>query len=332
MLHFQWPWLVVLLPLPYVIYRYSRPAEANMQAALHVPFFDDFTRPAAGTGKRMTPHNALWPGLVIWLLLLLAAMRPQWLGDVIEIPVSGRELMLAVDLSASMGEEDFVLSGVRVSRLEAVKFVAGRFIGRRLGDQLGLILYGDQAYLQAPLTFDRETIHTLLDESEIGLAGRRTAIGDAIGLAVKRLRERDEKNRVLILLTDGANTAGVVDPLEAAELAARYGLKIYTIGVGADRLDVKGLFGLRRINPSADLDEQALQEIARLTDGRYFRARDLDELEEIYALLDALEPVEQDVKKFRPRSALYYWPLSLAFILAGIISMYKFRPDRMSIQ
>ena len=159
-----------------------------------------------------------------------------------------------------------------------------------------------------------KTVRTLLSEAVIGLAGKATAIGDAIGLGVKRLRERDESQRVLILLTDGANTAGVVDPLSAAELASREGLKIYAIGIGATELVERSLFGTRKINPSADLDETVLKEIASLTGGAYFRARDLDELERIYALIDELEPVEQDPKKFRPKKSLYYWPLAAALV------------------
>ena len=320
MIHFHWPWALLLLPLPYLVYRFAWPAEAGREAALRVPFLQDFARAAAASQLRSFQRSGLWLPVAIWLLLLLAAMRPQWLGDLVEIPLSGRELMLAVDLSQSMRQEDFVLRGGRVTRLEATKFVAGSFIERRVGDKIGLILYGDQAYLQAPLTFDRDTVRTLLDESEIGLAGKRTAIGDAIGLAVKRLRSRAESNRVVILLTDGANTAGAVEPLAAAELAARHGLKIYTIGVGADRMQVRSLFGSRTVNPALDLDEETLQEIARLTGGRYFRARDVGELEQIYALLDELEPVEQDAKKFRPRKSLYYWPLGLAFVLAALLA------------
>ena len=315
MIHFQWPWLLLALPLPYLAHRFLRPSDAGREAALRAPFMRDFSRSAAAR-PRPFRNSRVWLLAAIWSLLLLASMRPQWLGDLVEIPLSGRELMLAVDLSQSMRERDFILSGDRVTRLEATKFVAGRFIARRVGDKIGLILYGDQAYLQAPLTFDRDTVKTLLDESEIGLAGKRTAIGDAIGLAVKRLRARDETNRVVILLTDGANTAGAVEPLAAAELAARHGLKIYTIGVGADEMQVRSLFGFRTVNPALDLDEETLREIARLTDGRYFRARDLGELESIYGLLDQLEPVEQDVKKFRPRKSLYCWPLGLAFALS----------------
>ncbi len=249
-------------------------------------------------------------------------MRPQWLGDFVEFPVSGRDLIMAVDLSGSMQEEDFLLRGQRVDRLTATKFVAGDFIDRRIGDRIGLILFGERAYLQAPLTLDRKTVKTLLYESAIGLAGRATAIGDAIGLAVKRLRLRENANKVLILLTDGANSAGEVEPIEAARLAAREGLKIYTIGVGADEMVVDFFFGSRKINPSADLDEKTLNEIADMTGGRYFRARDTQELDEIYVLLDELEPVERDVRRFRPRKSLYFWPLTIAMIIAGIM-MYQ---------
>ena len=324
MIGFEWPWLILLLPLPYVIYRYARPYGATMNSALRVPFLDDFAEaePDARSKTRTWP---LWVALLAWFLLVVSAMRPQWLGELVEVPVTGRELMLAVDLSGSMDQQDFVRTGRRIDRLTATKLVAGDFIERRVGDRVGLILFGEQAYLQAPLTFDRTTVRTLLSEAVIGLAGKATAIGDAIGLAVKRLRERDESQRVLVLLTDGANTAGVVDPVSAAELARREGLKIYTIGIGATEITERSLFGTRKLNPSADLDEAALKEIARLTGGAYFRARDLGELEEIYALIDELEPIEQDPKKFRPRKTLYYWPLGAALLLGALLALMKTR-------
>ena len=322
MIGFEWPWLILLLPLPWVIYRYARPYGATMNSALRVPFLDDFAEAEPDTRSKSRTW-ALWIAILAWCLLVITAMRPQWLGDLVEVPVTGRELMLAVDLSGSMDQQDFVLGGRRVDRLSATKRVAGEFIERRVGDRIGLILFGEQAYLQAPMTFDRETVRTLLSESVIGLAGKATAIGDAIGLAVKRLRERDESQRVLILLTDGANTAGVVDPLSAAELARREGLKIYTIGIGATEMVERSLFGSRKFNPSADLDEAALKEIAGLTGGVYFRARDLGELEEIYAMIDELEPVEQDPKKFRPKKALYTWPLGAALLLGILLALMQ---------
>ncbi len=322
MLGFEWPWLALLLPLPYLVYRYARPWNAATGSALRVPFLDDFVEPEPDTVKQVRTWP-LWLALAVWILLVLSAMRPQWLGELVEVPISGRELMLAIDLSGSMEQQDFVLGGRRIDRLTATKRVAGDFIERRVGDRIGLILFGEQAYLQAPLTFDRKTVSTLLSEAVIGLAGKATAIGDAIGLAVKRLRERAASQRVLVLLTDGANTAGVVDPLSAAQLASREGLKIYTVGIGATELLERTLFGTRRTNPSADLDEAALKEIAELTGGAYFRARDLDELERIYALIDEMEPVEQEPKQYRPRKALYYWPLAAALVLGAILGLAR---------
>lgn len=318
MISFEWPWLALLLPLPWLVRRTMQSAAQGRLAALRVPFIEEFMLDApSGLRRRRLPAWPLWIAALAWILLVGAAMRPQWLGEFIEIPVTGRDLMLAVDLSGSMQEEDFMLHGQRVDRLTATKAVAGDFIDRRVGDRIGLILFGEQAYLQAPLTFDRQTVKTLLYESAIGLAGKATAIGDALGLAVKRLRERDDPDRVLILLTDGRNTAGAVDPLEAADLAAKEGLRIYTIGVGADEMLVRGFFGAQRVNPSADLDEDTLKAIADKTGGRYFRARDTQELEKIYGLLDKLEPVQRDTRRFRPRRALFYWPLGLAMLIAA---------------
>jgi len=189
---------------------------------------------------------------------------------------------------------------------------------------VGLILFGTQAYLQTPLTFDRKTVITLLNESAIGLAGDNTAIGDAIGLAVKRLKNQPANSRVLILLTDGANTAGEVSPIKAAELAAENQLKIYTIGIGADEMQVRSFFGSRTVNPSRDLDEKTLTAIADTTGGRYFRARNTEELDKIYQLLDELEPVEKDKQYYRPRSELYPWPLGLALALSVAVCLSRF--------
>jgi Ca-activated chloride channel family protein len=325
MIHFEWPWLLLMLPLPFVVRRYMRPASEAGEAALRMPFLEDFAQSSDDQKQHTRGRWALWLALFAWLLLIIAGMRPQWLGELVEIPISGRDLMLAVDLSGSMEEKDFLLKGQRVDRLTATKWVAGDFINRRIGDRIGLLLFGEQAYLQTPLTFDRKTVQTLLYESAIGLAGKSTAIGDAIGLAVKRLRQQNESSRVLILLTDGANTAGAVEPVAAAELAAREGIKIYTIGIGADEMIIRSLFGSRKVNPSADLDEEALRLIAGKTGGRYFRARDTKELEKIYQILDELEPIEKDAYRFRPRVALYYWPLSLAVMFAAMLLLARLR-------
>ncbi len=324
MIHLEWPWLLAALPLPLLI-RWLLPANRPVeQAALKVPFLDDFFAVQTRTVVQ-TQRWPLWLGALAWLLLVIACSRPQWLGEPIEQAVSGRDLMLAVDLSGSMEEQDFFINQRAVDRLTAAKTVAADFINRRVGDRVGLILFGTQAYLQTPLTFDRKTVMTLLNEAVIGLAGDNTAIGDAIGLAVKRLKDQQTNSRVLVLMTDGANTAGEVSPLKAAELAAANHLKIYTIGIGADEMIVRSFFGNRKINPSVDLDEKTLTKIAESTGGHYYRARNTDELNNIYMRLDELEPVEKDKQYFRPRSELYFWPLSLALALATVIALSKVR-------
>jgi Ca-activated chloride channel family protein len=217
-------------------------------------------------------------------------------------------------------------SGEEVSRLDVVKQVAGEFISRRAGDRVGLILFGSQAYVQSPLTFDRTTVRTLLDESVIGIAGKQTALGDAIGLAVKRMREAPGERAVLVLLTDGANTAGRVSPDQAATLAARAGLTIYTIGVGADRMRVPSLFGDRVVNPSADLDEKTLRAIADTTGGTYFRATDREALTGVYEQLDAIESVKSAGRVSRPVTPLYPWPLAAAFLLSLVSAALRLRP------
>jgi Ca-activated chloride channel family protein len=324
MIQLVWPWLILALPLPWLIRRLLPPLSPAEQAAMKVPFLDDFS-----TGSmRAVSLPQKWPlrlAMLAWLLLVIAGMRPQWLGEPIEQTISGRDLMLAIDLSGSMEVEDFVINKRQVDRLTAAKWVAGDFIERRVGDRMGLILFGTQAYLQTPLTFDRKTVKTLLDEAFINMAGENTAIGDAIGLAIKRLKNHPADSRVLILMTDGANTAGEVSPLKAAELAADNHLKIYTIGIGADEMLVRSLFGAQKVNPSRDLDEKALLDIAQKTGGRYFRARNTRELDNIYLLLDQLEPINKDSQFFRPRRELFFWPLGLALVLAGVISLSRLR-------
>ena len=319
MFQLEWPLVLLALPLPLLVY-YLLPARTDQQeAALRVPFIDDFrfSQPASFQQNRKLWLKAL--SLLAWALLVIAGSRPQWLGESISINISGRDLMLAVDLSDSMRVGDFKINGKQVNRLTATKYVASQFIEKRLGDRLGLILFGSQAYLQTPLTFDTKTINQLLMESAIGLAGERTAIGDAIGLTLKRLDDSQETSRVLILITDGANTAGEVTPIKAAQLAAERQLKIYTIGIGADEQIKNTWFGVRKVNPSAELDEETLKAIANTTGGRYFRARDTEELEQIYALLDELEPLGRDQQELRPVNALYYWPLAMALAIAVLI-------------
>ncbi|MDH5485853.1 MAG: VWA domain-containing protein [Gammaproteobacteria bacterium] len=324
MIEFQWPWMFILLVLPFVMLRLLPKAQPQQEAALRVPDLSSFNTLASGPhSKNPSSHAMFWLAFLAWACLVSASARPVWFGEPVELPVSGRDLMLAVDLSGSMQVEDFVINGKTINRLLATQIVAGEFIERRVGDRIGLILFGRNAYVQTPLTFDRKTVRSLLEEAVIGLAGKETAIGDAIGLAVKRLRADKAANKTLILLTDGANTAGEVEPVKAAELAAEVGLTIYTIGIGADEMIVQSFFGNRRVNPSQDLDEKTLSTIAEKTGGKYFRARDTDELNKIYSLLDELEPIALEQKTFRPQRSLFYWPLAVALGLSFIILILR---------
>jgi Ca-activated chloride channel family protein len=328
MIDFYWPWCFLAIPFPY-LFRSLLSSYNRNEAALKVPFLEDFSTEKS-VAKPQSPSWRLMVAMVAWLLLISAMARPQWLGDPIEQAISGRDLMLAVDLSGSMNEQDFMLKNQQVNRLIATKAVATDFIRRRVGDRIGLILFGTHAYLQTPLTFDRETVVKLLNEAFIGITDDEpaTSIGDAIGLAVKRLTQASLNSRVLILLTDGANTAGEVSPLKAAELAAKQQLKIYTIGVGADEMIIRSLFGSRKINPSKDLDEKTLTTIAEKTGGRYFRAKNIEALEAIYQILDELEPVEKDKLYFRPRQALYFYPLAVALGLVSMLCSYRLITSR----
>lgn len=305
------PWALWLLFLP-VLALLLPPARRLAGSALRLPF-ELPGAATAGTRSRLAAPRLLVV-LPIWLLLCLAAAQPQRLGDVEAPPSSGRDLMLAVDVSGSMAAEDMQIAGRRVDRLTAVKRVLGDFLERRAGDRVGLILFGQSAYLLTPLTFDRVHVRYQLETSVIGMAGRETAIGDAIGLGVKRLRERGDGERVLILLTDGVHNAGALDPERATQLAIAEKVRVHTIGMGGDGGSAS-VFGLQIATPGAEIDEAGLRRIADSTGGRYFRARDTRELAGIYAELDRLEPVEQAAEPLRPRYELFQWPLALALLL-----------------
>ena len=320
-IEFSFLWAFLLLPLPFIVALVLPAAPMSNKSALRVPFFKNI-QTKLNTKRKSRSLSRLLLALLAWGLLVTAAARPQFIGDTVKQAISGRSLMMAVDISGSMQAADMVISGRAVTRLTAVKAVASDFISKRKGDRIGLILFGSQAYLQAPLTFDRKTVNILLGESQLGLAGRETAIGDAIGLAVKRLRKEDEKNRVLILLTDGANTAGNVEPLKAADLAAQEKVKIYTIGIGADGRIIQTPFGRQRVG-GTELDEPTLTAIAEKTNGRYFRARDVKDLQKIYAALDKVEPISEDELSYRPVRELYYYPLALALALSALITLFS---------
>ena len=322
MLQIAFPYALALVPLPLLIWLFIKPRQPQL-SPIRTPLFARWQRLQQSQSTSSTDFLSKLTLFLVWLSLVAAAARFQWIDEPIELPVSGRDLLLSIDVSGSMEEEDLKLAGRPVNRLAVVKSIISQFIERREGDRLGLVLFGENAYLQTPLTFDLKTVQHMLDETEIGLAGAsRTAIGDGIGLAVKRLRERPEQNRVLILLTDGRNNSGELDPIEAAKLAQHAGVKIYTIGVGADEVIRQSLlFGQTKFNPSAELDEKTLTQVAKTTGGQYFRARSTKELAEIYALLDKLEPVEDEPEVYRPVQELFYIPalIALLFILLPMI-------------
>lgn len=322
MITFLWPFAFLLLPLPFLFRWLARPVEPTADGALRVPFFN--TLLTGGLSNNRKGGAKLWRLLfasLIWALLVTAVARPAMVGPDMPLPVEGRDLMMAIDLSGSMGREDFALGGRATTRLGVVKEAADDFIERRAGDRIGLILFSNRAYQQAPLTFDRTAVRDLLDQAEVGLTGQETAIGDAIAIAAKRLRDRPAEGRVLILLTDGASNAGVMQPIPAAEIAKELGIRIYTIGVGAERVAVNTAFGRRIVNPSEDLDEETLSRIADMTGGQYFRATDVDGLASVYRAIDQLEPVEGDPVHIRPSVALYYWPAGAALALLGLFAL-----------
>ena len=313
MIEFIWPWAFLGLIVP-VLARLVLKPHSNTAGAVRIPMFNVLTALTADTPTRGVRRSLaallLW---LIWALVIGAVARPTWVGEPLAVELEKRDMLLAVDISRSMAEQDMRIDQQYVPRLHAVKSVVGDFIEARPSDRLGLILFGERAFLQTPLTFDRRSVSTQLKEAQLGFAGNATAIGDAIGVAIKRLRDRSADSRVLILLTDGANTGGT-DPRQAAQIAQQAGIKIYTIGIGASAVSQRDFFGrLRSVNPSADLDEDTLRLIATRTGGEYFRAEDPAQLNEVYQALDTLEPIAQE-ELFRPKQSLSHWLLLAALV------------------
>ncbi|MDY0250353.1 MAG: VWA domain-containing protein [Pseudomonas sp.] len=317
MFEFAWPWMVLLLPLPWLVHRYLAPVR-KQDPELYVPFFNalqtlDSTQQSGLFAWRS--QTAVY--LLIWFLLVGAAARPQLQGELLEQPNSGRDLLIALDVSSSMLYSDMMLDQQSISRMDFVKHLLNTFISERHGDRLGLILFGSQAYLQAPLTYDHHSVRTWLNEAQPGIAGTDTSIGDAIGLAIKRLRMRPAKHRVLVLITDGANTSGVMSPLAAAQLAARYQIRIYTIGIG-NRITAETAENIHDTS-GLNLDEQTLQKMAEISAGQYFHATQATDLSTIHTVLNRLEPAVQRHTAQRRIEQLYSWPLASAWLLSMLL-------------
>lgn len=315
------PLALCLLPLP-VIIRYLLPrATKHFATTIKVPFFNAINNMIVGDSLKMLhTFDAILFGLV-WCLITFALAGPRFIGEPLPLTRESHNIMLALDISGSMALGDMEWRGRPATRLAVVKHAAAQFVEERTGDKIGLILFGSRAYLQTPLTYDRHNITLRLSDATVGLAGNSTSIGDALGLALKRLRHVPPKGRVIILLTDGANNSGVLAPEQAAKMARDNDIKIYTIGLGAnmDSQTFGGLF--MSIHRGAELDEATLRLIAKTTDGRYFRATDLPSLQKIYELINHLETVKQNGAIMRPQKEYYPWFVALALIifLYGII-------------
>lgn len=313
MFEFQWPWLFLVLPLPWLIRYFSQIQQAETPLYLpNLPYIDTRSQPVK------QPKTALILTL-LWISTVFALARPLWIGEPQTIPQKGREMMLAVDLSGSMEVADMQIEGELVSRIALVKSVVADFIQQRTGDRIGLIFFADNAYLQAPLTFDLTTVSSYMQDAVLGLVGKQTAIGEGIGLALKRFDQAENQQKVLVLLTDGQNNAGEALPLDAAKFAQQQEVKIYTIGVGAAPYYERTFLGKRKVNPAEDLDEITLKAIAKTTGGLYFRATDAQDLVNIYAELDKLEPVAKEQQQYRPQTDLFHWPLGIALLLSCLL-------------
>lgn len=315
---FAFPMMFLLLAAPLIMRVVLPRVNDKNEDALKVPFFEDMRRlsPAGGRSVFSGLRFRRLLGALIWILLVTAAANPQWVGEPSKVPSEGRNLMLVLDISGSMQEADFAIQNQAVRRWDAVQAVADAFVKKRRGDRVGVVLFGERSYLYVPLTYDLKTVSDLLKEADVGMAGSQTAIGDALGLALKTMIDVPAESRVVVLLSDGAANAGVMKPLEAAELAEKMGVKVYTIGAGSDMVQMMGMFGMMQMPRGDEIDEKTLQEIARKTGGRYFRAKNTRELLEIYKEIDDLEPVVNDDVFVRPVKRLFYYPLSAAFVLS----------------
>nr|WP_275659656.1 VWA domain-containing protein [Vibrio natriegens] len=315
-IEFVWWWALILLPLPLLVYKLL-PRESQ-QAEIKLAYLPDNTHSNKPKQKLQKTLS-----IAIWTLLIIACARPVWFGDPIEFQPKYRDLMLVVDLSGSMQKEDMNLDGEFTDRLTAVKKVLSDFVAKRKGDRLGVVLFGDHAYLQTPLTADRQAVIQQINQTVIGLVGQSTAMGDGIGLGTKTFVDSNAPQRVMVLLSDGGNTAGVLDPIEAAEIAKKYNATIYTVGVGAGEMMVKEFFMTRKVDTAADLDEKTLTQIAEVTGGQYFRARDTEQLENIYETINQLEPVSSDTQTWRPQSEWFRYPLSAALGLSVLLFLLR---------
>jgi len=310
MFTFSYIWAFLLLPLPLLVRWLSRPHQ-EVRPAVRTPFFDELVAltgqtPSSGSIIRRESRTRQIVVSLCWVLLVAAMARPQWIEKPIVKQVASRDLLLGVDLSGSMNAEDFATAdGKKIQRLAAVKQVLDSFLKRRQGDRVGLIFFGTAPFIQAPFTEDLETCSELMTDAEVGMCGPRTAFGDAVGLAINMFKDSKMETKLLIMLTDGNDTASKLPPQKAAEIAQSSGIVIYTVAIG---------------DPTAvgeeKLDEKTLKEVARTTGGRYFWAGDRKNLETIYQEIDKITARKVQTISYRPKRELYQWPLGAAIVLS----------------
>lgn len=323
---------VVILPLVVLLFSQNEHNLAKDNSAIKIPFFDDIK--SLPTIKRQGVVNSFnqrennyflrFLSFIAWVCLTLSVMRPVSLGEKIPITKEARNLILAIDLSGSMHEMDFVLNNRPIDRLRIAKKLSKEFIKNRKGDRVGAVVFGTDAHLFIPLTFDTDTADELLNELDFSLVNGKTAIGDAIGVSLKSFKDIKSESSVLILLSDGTSNAGVLSNEEATSIAKKMGVKIYTVGIGAKKMAVASLFGRTEyVNPSYDMDEDALKKIATETGGKYFRAMDTKSFEDIYKEIDKIEKIETESTFIQPKKELFYYPLLVAFALFSLIVLLK---------
>jgi len=305
----------LLLPAPYLAYRFL-PAYEPHERALRVPLFARFGELLGAREVHRSRNRSrvrLAALLIVWCATLFALARPYRQGAPIERETSARDLLLAVDLSGSMAEADLAgadPAGKTEVRLDVVKRVVGDFVARRHGDRIGLIVFGTGAFVQTPFTRDTSVVNQLLQQTEVGMAGPKTALGDAVGLALNVLERSSAKSRVVIALTDGNDTGSNVPPVQAARIAAARGVTLHIIGVGDPRAA-----GEEALNTAV------LTRMATLTGGRFFRANDSASMEDAYRALDALEPIAHRTTAYQPKKAVLYEPLSVVIGLLGLTAL-----------
>lgn len=324
MVSFIWPFALLLLPLPWLGRRASKNNALRSQAIRVPPTLGDALSPVQQRSTRTPRLQGVLLGLV-WVGLVLAIAQPQWtLGEPIT-RATGRSIMLLMDLSGSMERRDFELDGEVDNRLNVVKRVVSEFIHARQGDRLGLILFGDEAFIANPLSFDVAAAAYALEESTIGMAGRTTALGDALGLALVKLQADNATDKAIVLLTDGRNNAGNADPTGAAEIAAQWGIRVHTVALGSDQL----VGSIQGQSASAELDVETLKAVALLSGGRYFRVRSTAELQQVYDTLDSLLAEAVEAPPLIPREDIRHLPLLIA--LSSLLLLIALR-QRQSVR